>query len=67
MKIRFRYKGPVTRFGNFFCLYDGFTMAVSDKQALNNFKGKIKREKGLAMDARIELKEEYLSTLSLKV
>lgn len=61
MKIRFQYKGPVTRFGNFFCFYDGFTMAVSDKQALNNFKARIKREKHLTLDARVELKEQYLS------
>ena len=62
MKVRFRYKGPVTRFGNFFCFYDGFTMAVSDKQALNNFKARIKIEKHLALDAKIELKAEHLST-----
>lgn len=61
MKVRYRYKGPVTRFGSFFCSYDGFTMAVSEKQALNNFKARIKREKHLALDAKVELKAEHLT------
>lgn len=62
MKEKFRYKGPVTRFGSFFCFYDGFTMAVSEKQALNNFKARVKIEKHLALNAKVELKAEYLST-----
>lgn len=57
---KFHYKGRVTRFGNFFCFYDGFTMAKSEAQALNNLRGRIKREKGLTMDSKLELSSKYL-------
>lgn len=60
MKIKYFYDGPVTRWNNFYCNYSGYTMASSEKQALNNLGGRIKREKGLTMDSKLELNLKYL-------
>ena len=60
MKIKDLYDGPVTRWNNYYCHYSGYTMANSDKQALNNLRGRIKREKGLTMDSKLELNLKYL-------
>lgn len=60
MKIKFYYEGPVTRWGNPYCRYSGYTMASSEKQALNNLRGRIKKEKGLTMDSKLELNVKYL-------
>ena len=60
MKLKYYYDGPVTRWFNPYCHYSGYTMASSDKQALNNLRGRIKREKGLTMDSKLELNLKYL-------
>ena len=60
MKLKYYYDGPVTRWFNPYCHYSGYTMASSDKQALNNLRGRIKREKGLTMDSKLELNPKYL-------
>lgn len=60
MKIKYLYDGPVTRWNDYYCHYSGYTMASSDKQALNNLRGRIKREKGLTMDSKLELNLKYL-------
>lgn len=60
MKIKYFYDGPVTIWYDYYCHYSGYTMASSEKQALNNFRGKIKREKGLTMDSKLELNSKYL-------
>ena len=45
---------------DYYCHYSGYTMASSEKQALNNLRGRIKREKGLTMDSKLELNLKYL-------
>ena len=60
MKLKYYYEGPVTRWNDYYCHYSGYTMASSEKQALNNLRGRIKREKGLTMDSRLELNLKYL-------
>lgn len=60
MKIKYLYDGPVTRWYDYYCHYSGYTMASSEKQALNNLRGRIKREKGLTMDSKLELNLKYL-------
>ena len=55
MKIKYFYDGPVTRWNDYYCHYSGYTMASSEKQALNNLRGRIKREKGLTMDSKLDL------------
>lgn len=60
MKLKYYYESPVTRWNDYYCHYSGYTMASSDKQALNNLRGRIKREKGLTMDSKLELNLKYL-------
>ena len=60
MKLKYYYDGPVTRQYDYYCHYSGYTMASSEKQALNNLRGRIKREKGLTMDSKLELNLKYL-------
>lgn len=60
MKLKYYYEGQVTRWNGYYCHYSGYTMASSDKQALNNLHGRIKREKGLTMDSKLELNLKYL-------
>lgn len=60
---KFHYKGRVTKFGNYFCFYDGFTTAKSEAQALNNIRGRIKREHHLAMSSKIEVNKKYLEEI----
>lgn len=60
MKLKYYYDGPVTRWYDYYCHYSGYTMASSEKQALNNLRGRIKREKGLTMDSKLELNLKYL-------
>ena len=60
MKLKYYYDGPVARWNDYYCHYSGYTMASSDKQALNNLRGRIKREKGLTMDSKLELNLKYL-------
>ena len=60
MKLKYYYDGPVTRWHDYYCHYFGYTMASSEKQALNNLRGRIKREKGLTMDSKLELNLKYL-------
>lgn len=60
MKLKYYYEDPVTRWNDYYCHYSGYTMASSDKQALNNLRGRIKREKGLTMDSKLELNLKYL-------
>lgn len=60
MKLKYYYDGIVTRWYDYYCHYSGYTMASSEKQALNNLCGRIKREKGLTMDSKLELSSKYL-------
>ena len=60
MKIKYYYDGPVTRWNEYYCRYSGYTMASTEKQALNNLRGRIKREKGLTMDSKLELSSKHL-------
>ena len=63
MKFKYQYEGPVTRWNQYYCNYSGYTTASSEKQALNNFRGRIKKEKGLTMDSKLELNSKYLKQI----
>lgn len=64
--FRYRYKGPVTRFGRFYGTYEGITEVPvtstnPEKRALNNFAYKCKTENNLASTAKIEFDAKYLT------
>ena len=65
MKLKYYYDGPVTRWYDYYFHYSGYTMASSEKQALNNLRGRIKREKGLTMDSKLELNLKYLKQMQV--
>lgn len=62
-KMRYRYKGPVLAFGKVISnRWEGETIAVSRKQALNNLSYQFKKDANLAHDrSRVTLMDKYLT------
>lgn len=60
----YQYKGGVMRWGEWVGNFEGTTEAVSDKQALNNFKVRAKWKLGLASNTLIQLNPNNLKKLN---
>ena len=60
-KIRYYYNGPLYRFESVYrSEWEGYTEAVSEKQAINNLNQKAKKEFGFTPDAKLNIDPKYL-------
>ena len=56
IKMRYRYSGPVTSFGEVVCRYwEGETWATSPRKAASNLRYRYKQQHNLSDNAKIEL------------
>lgn len=59
-KSKYKYDGPVYKFGKYAGCWDGITWAVSDAKALANLSYRYKSENGLGAGAAVKLDPDYL-------
>lgn len=62
MKYKYFYSGPLYRFERIYVAkWEAHTEAVSDKQAINNFNSKAKKEYGFEQWAKLNIDPRYLT------